>query len=201
MIISHKYKFIFIKTRKTAGTSIEVYLSEHCGDSDVLTEIIPPYPPHKARNNEGFYNHMPATEIRNKVPKDIWANYHKFCVERNPWDKVVSYFHMEKSRKNNHLTFEEYINANDFPVDHGKYSEQSPDGIIVDQVLRYESLNSELAATFASLGLRFEGSLAPRAKSEYRIEKKPYQDYYTDQQATKVADAFKFEIEQFGYRF
>ena len=31
MILSHEHKFIFLRTKKTAGTSIELALSELCG--------------------------------------------------------------------------------------------------------------------------------------------------------------------------
>ncbi len=40
MIISHKHKFIFLKTRKTAGTSIEIFLSQHCGKDDIITPLV-----------------------------------------------------------------------------------------------------------------------------------------------------------------
>jgi len=41
MLISHEYQFIFIKTRKTAGTSIEIALSRYLGPFDVITPITP----------------------------------------------------------------------------------------------------------------------------------------------------------------
>jgi sulfotransferase famil protein len=37
MIVSHEHKFIFLKTKKTAGTAIEAALSELCGPLDVIT--------------------------------------------------------------------------------------------------------------------------------------------------------------------
>src|SRR5207245_10127827 len=59
MIISNKYKFIFIKTTKTAGTSIEVFLSKQCGPMDILTPIAPPIEGHQPRNYQGFINPIP----------------------------------------------------------------------------------------------------------------------------------------------
>jgi len=39
MIVSHNYKFIFIKTAKTAGTSMTIYLSHFCGEGDLITRL------------------------------------------------------------------------------------------------------------------------------------------------------------------
>lgn len=41
MILSHIYRFIFLKTRKTAGTSVEISLSRYCGPLDIITPITP----------------------------------------------------------------------------------------------------------------------------------------------------------------
>lgn len=41
MILSKKHKFIFIKGRKVASTSIEVMLASICGNNDIITPITP----------------------------------------------------------------------------------------------------------------------------------------------------------------
>lgn len=41
MILSKEHKFVFIKGRKVAGTSVEVFLSEICGKNDIITPITP----------------------------------------------------------------------------------------------------------------------------------------------------------------
>ena len=40
MIISHKHKTIFIKTSKTASSSLEYIISEQCGPLDVITPLV-----------------------------------------------------------------------------------------------------------------------------------------------------------------
>jgi hypothetical protein len=202
MIISHKHKFIFVKTVKTAGTSIEIFLSQHCGPLDIVTPIIPHVEPHAARNHEGYYNHMPAYEIRDRIGLDIWNSYFKFCVERNPWEKTLSYYHMKNFRENNGLTFERYLAGKEFPINFQKYTEPSnPNKIIVNRILYYEHLMEHLGQVFHELGIPFQGSLEINAKSEYRIDRRPYQDVYTPEQAKLIGNIFSHEILLHGYKF
>jgi hypothetical protein len=229
MILSHKYEFIFIKTAKAAGTSIEVFLSKHCGPSDVLTPIEPPIEGHEPRNYEGFinpfpeilerpdklfsalrhsmisrekfYRHMPAVEVKRRVPHDIWNSYLKFCVERNPWDKVLSHYYMRAAREGGSLTLDEYLARGRFPINYFRYTDRSKAKIIVDRILRYENLNAELSDVFSQLNIPFDGTLGVTAKSEYRKDRRPYQQVFNNEQRRIVEKAFAKEIELLGYRF
>lgn len=199
MIVSHCHRFVFVKSHKTAGTSLEVFLSGVCGDEDIVTPILPHVEPHRARNHGGFFNHMPAREIRDRIGREVWDSYFKFCVERNPWDKVLSYYHMQRVRGGGTLTFDEYLRSGDFPVDFPAYTENGK--LIVDRVLQYERLQAELFDVFAHLGVPFPGTLDVRAKSEYRTDRRPYREVYTPEQAEIVRQAFANEIARFGYEF
>jgi hypothetical protein len=229
MILSHKYRFIFIKTAKTAGTSIEVFLSKHCGTTDIVTPIRPPVKGHEPRNylgfinplpeilerpgklfsalqhsitsREKFYNHMPAREVRNRVPADLWNGYLKFCVERNPWDKVLSHYYMHAAREGGSLSLDEYLARGRFPINHFRYTDRSGRKIIVDRVIRYENLLVDLGEVFAQLNIPFDGTLGVAVKSEYRTDRTPYQQIFNDERRRIVEEAFAKEIELHGYRF
>lgn len=202
MIISHKYKFIFIKTRKTAGTSIEVYLSNFCDEQDVFTPIYPEVEGHEARNYGAYFNHVSAAEIRATQKACVWRDYFKFCVERNPWDKTLSYFYMQKVRSGNVLTLEDYFNSQDFCNDYGLYTDPNNSSqIIVDRVLHYEALSQELTGVLSQLGIPFNGDLGVRAKSEYRTDRRPYASVLTPEQARLIEQKFQTEIQLFDYKF
>jgi hypothetical protein len=228
MIISHKYRFIFIKTPKTAGTSIEVFLSQHCGDNDILTTIYPQVEPHVARNYMGYWNplreilyfrgqrmgmilkkclarqkfsnHVSAKVVQLRISRKIWNEYFKFCVERNPWDKTLSHYGMINYRAGGNITLDDYFSAGKFCVNYPIYTDKAGE-LIVDRVIKYESLMDELGEVFGALGIPFNGTLGVKAKAEYRNDRRPYQEVFSDKQRRIIEEVFAKEIELHGYNF
>ena len=227
MLISHKYKFIFIKTRKTAGTSIEVYLSQFMGDDDIVTPISPSSERHTPKNYRGFFNpfgepyrwgwshmfqrflkcecffnHMSASQVKSRVAPEVWEEYFKFTVERNPWDKTLSHYHMINQRDfGGALELDAYLEAGSYCSDYSMYTDERSGELLVDRVLSFETLDHELGDVFQQLGIPYEGHLNVMEKSNYRTDKRNYHDIYTEAQIRRVGDIFRWEIEHFDYRY
>lgn len=147
-----------------------------------------------------FYNHMPARTVRSRIPKQTWDSYFKFCVERNPWDKTLSHYHMINDRSGGDLSLDNYLQSGDFCVNHPLYTDANG-ALLVDKVIRYESLQADLTAVFEQLGIPFDGTLGVQAKSNHRKDKRPYQAIYTPEQRRLIENAFSKEIDMHGYTY
>lgn len=230
MLLSHKHKFIFIKTNKTAGTSIEIALSRFCGEMDVITPNDPAdeeirrhlgYPGprncyarfrdyrfrdiykllvrHKRKLR--FYHHMPASKIKALVGPACWRNYFKFCFERNPFDRVISFYYW-RTKKGPARTISEFINSGEILLlkKYGYRLYTIGDQIALDRICRFERMKEELNHIAASLGFDAQVAL-PRAKTVFRKDKRSYRDILTREDRKKIEKIFQKEIELFGYEF
>ena len=123
MIISHKYKFIFVKSGKVAGTSLEMAIRPFLGKDDISTPVADydevfakengiPKPQNydyclgyerrkkMSRSRGIFSEHMWAYEIKGLVGDSVWNEYYTFSIERDPRDKSIStYYHHQNGIK------------------------------------------------------------------------------------------------------
>ena len=208
MLLSHKYKFIFIKTRKTAGTSTEVDLAKFLGSKDIITAILPPVAGHVAQNTRAhswlatklrmtYWNHMPATRVRRIAGRRTFNSYFKFCVEREPVEKCISMYSMlTKSPDFNadyaNISWDEYVERGVFPEDAGLYLDDN-NTLMVDRIIEYSDLNAGLAQVCGKLGIGLE-RVETKAKTGFRtpVEVSP-------KQRQIIYDAFHRSLPHTGY--
>jgi hypothetical protein len=231
MILSHEHKFIFLKTTKTAGTSIEIALSEFCGPRDVITPVSPEdeelraslgyrgpqnyFAPvweyrrrdilkwkRKRAKKRKFFNHISAADVRAAVGDRIWNSYYKFCVTRNPWDRMVSLFYWWHRNDDPKPPFSEFVasRAPEKLMKKGWELYTIDDEIAVDCVCRYEHLSEDLEEVRGRIGLPKPLSL-PRAKSSHRADKRSYKELIHPDDGEYIREYFQKEIDAFGYDF
>lgn len=226
MIISHTHKFIFVKSLKTAGTSIEAALSNQCGGDDVVTPL-GNYEfnrdetgawVHKAMNPGRYEQHDTAATIRASLSADRWNSYFKFSIARNPWDRALSYFFWDRRQDKTLKPEKKLIHALGVPFDDftpvkAKFAEfvrertlenndafyVDGDGLCVDFVVRYEQLNDDFDELCRRVGVpRLD---IPRLKTGIRKDKRPYWDYYDDDTRDIVGELHRNDLRLFGYQF
>lgn len=219
MLLSHPHRFIYLKTVKTAGTSVEIYFEDACIPPDrpaarghhieqtVTSAGVIGYrgPDPSGRT---WYNHMPAEQVRELVGRDVWDTYYKFCVVRNPFEKMVSlwWFIRSKQDRSDDLADFARIKA-DFcswcvchapdAVDRDKYLIDGK--VSVDCFVRYESLLDGLQAVCRQVGYPFRPERLGTFKSDSRLINRPFADYYDRPAIAAVEAAFSWELDHFGY--
>lgn len=194
---------------------MEIALSRICGPEDIITPITetdeqlrkvsggrPPQHYTAPPLEEEARAHLPARAVRRIVGSDVWGNYFKFAIERNPWDAVVSLYYWRIRDNPTPVSFEDFVNSDEVPRWAHKNARiyRLQGKVAVDELCRFESLGSDLDGVWSALGLPGEPEL-PRAKGGFRPGEARYPTMYTPATAERVGDIFAAMTAEFGYGF
>ena len=209
MIISHKHKYIFVKTSKVAGTSTEIFFEQMS-----FSKGQPQHTQSEIINEEGivgfrgeidrlekpptWYHHMKLTEIKKLLNNDkLFNECFKFSITRNPWDRMVSEYHHFSSE----TSFNEYItNRRRTVLPITTYFKDYIDDVYF---IRFENLQEDVEYVCKKLGLDYDMNNFGTYKSSHRVHSKHkhYTEYYDDETRSIVAEKYAKDIEYFGYEF
>lgn len=208
MIISFSRRFVFIKTRKTAGSSVQHYLSTFCDPKQDIVTGMSEFEgynwrgtalerPDKTAWGHAPLNIVPALDPANKTP-----HFFKFTIERNPWDKTVSNWQYFRHRDNAPYTIHEFLtDPTKIPVDWDKYAYGKD--VAVHQVAKYETLEDDLEKFCRRVGIKFDAHDFSKFqhKAGTRDDGGDYKQHYDETTKNLVENAFRREIKAFGYTF
>lgn len=217
MVISHRYRFLYVHIAKTGGTSVRASLRKlQWRDPMYILQLICSRLDHLSghRIAAKLPRHSKVIAAMEMLPRDYFESLFKFAFVRNPWDlQVSSYHHLKRERPHlleGHESFEDFLRwklnperpwqyhldtsitlQTDYLVDlHGKQ--------VVDFVGHYESLHDDWSTICKRLNLPVPELPHKRHSTD---RPKDFRGYYDDRTAELVAHYFARDIDMLGYRF
>jgi len=216
MLLSIRYRFLFIHTAKTGGTSVRAALSRYrwrdpyrlpqflCSKLSAMTAH---------RLGIKFPRHAKAIAAREMLPRELYESLFKFVFVRNPWDlQVSSYHHLKRERP--HLVgdrdFEAFLRWKLDPERPYQYHidtsiERQADyvldlhgHVIVDFIGRYERLPEDFVEACRRIGISPPALPHRRQAVDRDLD---YRRYYTEETKGLVAERFAGDLDLFDYRF
>ena len=191
-MINHEHNFIFIHIPRTGGTSIEYVFTKETECQSKHT-----YP-------LGWKKHYPKE----------WQSYFKFTSIRNPWDRVVSQWAIDKHWYGDKFqkTFKEFVKyPQGFPLQPQLWFLSEPDKIKyndiikyvednIDYIIRFENLHNDFSKVCELVGAP-NHNLPQKYHSQDVRKSRPYQEYYDTETKDIVSRIYDIDIEYFGYEF
>ena len=176
MIISNKFKLLFVHIPKNGGGSIKKSIIE----AD-----------YKAFKYIGYHRSL-TKGICDKFPF-----HYKFTVVRNSWEAIESFYRYFVVRKNLDISFDYFLKEK--LAKRKRFPKQlcyigGKDNILVDQIINYDNLKEEYSKLCSKIGMPCY--LTSKSHSTKKLIK---ESYYTKELVDLVYEICKEDIEYFKF--
>lgn len=212
MILSSGRKYVFIHAPKTGGTSMALALEGRAMKDDIMLGDTPKASKRRKRVKDTetrgrLWKHSTLADIEGLVP--TLDGLFAFTLVRNPWDRMVSYYHWLRDQSFDHpavalaarTEFVDFACAPETcasmqatPARH--YMTDATGQERCDLYIRLEAFAADAAPLWDHLG--FELTL-PHTNTSLRGA--DYRTYYTHAAKNAVGAACAEDINRFGYTF
>lgn len=222
VLVCHKHEFIFLKTRKTAGTSVEMVLEKLClPEGSESVELRPasvteygvvgrrglkhkPYGWHRPLRLTEWSDHIAASSVKRRIGTKAWNRYRKFTTVRNPFDRMVSYFHFQQRPDSSEefssirAHFHNYVRQCKWRND--RRVVQVNGRFIIDRAIRFEALANDFRDLVVEENLPVDPNGMPMTKSMAKSRKKyDVPDYYDKELIELVKKRMSWVFDHFDY--
>lgn len=215
MIISRGRGYVFVHVPKTGGTALTLALEARAKADDIIIGDTP-----KGRARRGrlagltprgrLWKHATLADIDGVVTGDELDRLFLVTLVRNPWDRIVSYYHWLRKQSFDHPAvrlaklseFSAFLNhaetrASLMAWPYGAYLRDSGGVERAALFARLEAVEQDLQPFEAHLGFR----VTPFPAVNRSERAKDWRGYYSDADAAVVAEVCGADIARFGYRF
>ena len=215
MILSRGRRYIFIHIPKTGGTALALALEARAMKDDILIGDTP-----KAQRRKGrlkgvetagrLWKHSTLGDIAGLASEAEIAGFFIVTLVRNPWDRMVSYYHWLTEQSFDHpavtlaktLDFSAFLNAPETGASfaanpYGRYVTNAAGQERCNLFIRLEHFAEDVRPFEAHLGF----ALVPLAVANPSGRDRDWRGYYSDADADLVGQICGTDIARFGYQF
>jgi hypothetical protein len=213
VMVSHAKEFIFLKTQKTAGTSVEMVLEPFCRPPGAsVTEKTPTRKSsygivgrrltrashwYRFLRQRDWYNHMTARAAR-------WERYRKIATIRNPFGIAVSRYHWKRRGLpesenffDTRAEFREMVLSGQ--IDGGRDIVHLGSSYVVSDMIRFETMQADLDRLMQSLNPGAKPVVIPHTKKTANRRKHPVADYFDPEGIAAIRKSAAWVFERFDY--